>query len=491
VSDSMDQEIRTLQSLFWSASDLDGLAFAPLADAFLRKGDVKEALDLLTDGTSRHPEYATGHVVATRLYLQQGMHSEAEFVARRVLELDPENIEALSSLTTVLEDRGDAEASGFRSSLIGLDPDADEARGLADVAEPDDTAAASAEDSVSELEPFAAAGEVDATEGGIGDAAAEIGVETLDVEDLPLEATSDAWADPEADTVELKALTPDALDRTSDADDEEEVFDLGAFAASEQAEAEPASEPDAVDLSALAPDPEPESEAMDLAALAPDEESEPEAEMELMDLGALAPDAEPEPEVEVMDLGALAPDPEPEAELEVMDLGALAPDKEAEPEVEAMDLGALAPDDVLDLSELAPTAAPEGDPEMDANEPIYTRTLAELYVRQGFLDQALDVFRNLLAAEPGATDIETRIAELEGQTGAPPPPVPEPDAPAEEEVERLARDLAEGGKDAHEVDTPFAWMEEEASVESEPAQDGPDVGNYFDDLLAWEKRESQ
>jgi hypothetical protein len=206
-----------------------------------------------------------------------------------------------------------------------------------------------------------------------------------------------------------------------------------------------------------------------------------------MDLGALAPD--PEPEVEAMDLGALAPDPEPE--VEAMDLGALAPDPEPEPE--AMDLGALAPDEALDLSELAPEVAQEEDPEMDTNEPIYTRTLAELYVKQGFLDQALDVFRNLLEVEPGAADIEARIAELEGRPSITPPneaPDSGPDPTgADEEVERLARDLAEGGHDVHDVDTPFAWTEEEAPASPDSAADGGDVGSYFDNLLAWKKRE--
>ena len=77
MSESLEVEIRTLQSIFWSERDPDGLAFAPLADAFRRKGDVREALDLLVDGTARHPGYATGHVVTTRLYLEQGMFERA------------------------------------------------------------------------------------------------------------------------------------------------------------------------------------------------------------------------------------------------------------------------------------------------------------------------------------------------------------------------------------------------------------------------------
>jgi hypothetical protein len=209
-----------------------------------------------------------------------------------------------------------------------------------------------------------------------------------------------------------------------------------------------------------------------------------------MDLGALAPD--PEPEVEVMDLGALAPDPDPE--VETMDLGALAPDPE--PEVETMDLSALAPD----VSELSSEGEPEEIPGRDADEPVYTRTLAELYVRQGFTDRALAVFRHLLAADPGATDIEERIAELghdglgvvaEADDGGPENglhPTETVEEEEEEEVEALARDLADSGDGAHEVDTPFAWTEAEPSTD-DPPDDGSEIGDYFDDLLGWESQE--
>ena len=266
-------------------------------------------------------------------------------------------------------------------------------------------------------------------------------------------------------------------------------MDLGALAP----DPEPEPEVETMDLGALAPDPEaePEVEAMDLGALAPDPEPEPEVEttdlaMETMDLSALAPDLEPEPEVEAMDLAALAPDsgpePEPEPEVETMDLGALAPDPVPEPEVEMMDLGALAPDPVVNLEDASPDA--EEDSEME--RPVHTRTLAELYVKQGFTDRALDVLKQLLAAEPGAADIEARIAELEQggsgealEGGEPPTHLPE-----EEEVETLARDLADAGNGVHEVDTPFAWDEEEAASKGDG--DPGEIGGYFDDLLSWE-----
>ena len=56
----------------------------------------------------------------------------------------------------------------------------------------------------------------------------------------------------------------------------------------------------------------------------------------------------------------------------------------------------------------------------------------------------------------------------------------------EEEVETLARDLAESGSGEHDVDTPFAWTEEEADVS---AGEGPSIAEYFDVLLSWQPRD--
>ena len=539
MPEALDQEINVLESIFRSERDPDGMAFAALADAHLRNGSVKQALELLTDGTSRHPDYATGHVVIARLYFEQGMHAEAEFAARRVLELDPDNIVGLSTLASVLDDRGEAdEALELRSTLVRLDPDSDEARPFGDIV-------AAAAGAAAALAASAGVGLV--TAGAAGDASDELaealdalGLEAADQDVVVVEPELDSIdlgsspeVDLEADTVEMEALAPDTeaepevMDLAALAPDSEpEVMDLAALAPDSELEVmdlaalAPDSEPEVMDLAALAPDSEPE--VMDLAALAPDSEPEvmdlaalaPDAEPEVMDLAALAPDAEPE----VMDLAALAPDAEPE----VMDLAALAPD--TEPEV--VDLGALAPDfepeaepeaDVVDSGAVAPHPEQEHEPvsadELDEGEaaPLITRTLAELYVKQGFPDRALAVYRELLEVNPNASDLRARIAELE--TGGPeaqaeePTFEPEPpttaqealgeargeasdeapdedEAPEEEPVELLARDLAEGGDAGHEVDTPFAWGDDRAHSEEE--ETGTKIGTYFDGLLSWE-----
>jgi hypothetical protein len=111
-------------------------------------------------------------------------------------------------------------------------------------------------------------------------------------------------------------------------------------------------------------------------------------------------------------------------------------------------------------------------------------------VKQGALDQALKVYRQLGDANPGDSGIARRIEELEsGAFEEPQPPKAaheEPAAEPEEETETLARELAEGGDGAHDVDSPFAWAEDgQTPEESGDPETGPPVADYFSGLLTW------
>jgi len=121
VSDSIDQEIRTLQGLRWSLRDPEGLAFAPLADALSKKGDVLTAIEMLRDGMSRNPDYATGHVIAAEVFSAQGMMAEAEFAAKRTLDLDPDNIVALAVLDRIRGELGDDGVQSLHRGVIETD----------------------------------------------------------------------------------------------------------------------------------------------------------------------------------------------------------------------------------------------------------------------------------------------------------------------------------------------------------------------------------
>ena len=77
------------------------------------------------------------------------------------------------------------------------------------------------------------------------------------------------------------------------------------------------------------------------------------------------------------------------------------------------------------------------------DSPFVTRTMAELYAKQGYREAALDVYRQLAIHHPEDADIRDRIAELSGIAGASPPESaqpaePEMPQPAEPEIPQPA-----------------------------------------------------
>ena len=77
----------------------------------------------------------------------------------------------------------------------------------------------------------------------------------------------------------------------------------------------------------------------------------------------------------------------------------------------------------LVIEEGVPALSPEevavGDeaPLEESVEAVPTPSLAELYVSQGHLDKAIEVYRQLLEEEPDNERYREKISELEGQTG--------------------------------------------------------------------------
>ena len=75
-------------------------------------------------------------------------------------------------------------------------------------------------------------------------------------------------------------------------------------------------------------------------------------------------------------------------------------------------------------------------------------TLGELYFNQGFTDKAIEVYRELIAREPGNERLAARLRELEklqralggGEPAAAPAPRPKPPAPAPTAADSAAAD---------------------------------------------------
>ncbi len=85
----------------------------------------------------------------------------------------------------------------------------------------------------------------------------------------------------------------------------------------------------------------------------------------------------------------------------------------------------LVPPDDAELAPAAPPPEPPPaalppEPPPVAAKPFVTETMAELYLKQGFRDKSLDVYRQLLAASPHDERLRARIAELEAAPAARP-----------------------------------------------------------------------
>lgn len=227
-------------------------------------------------------------------------------------------------------------------------------------------------------------------------------------------------------------------------------------------------------------------------------EVHPEAEEVVLTLDALAPDSGQEADEMILSLDALAPEDEPEEEPEVdaaaadddevvLSLEALAP-VEVEVEVEEAEAGwGDGDEEVLSLDALAPEeAAPVAQEAVEpADGPLPTRTLAELYARQGLTREALAVYLQLAEASPDDPQVRARIAELRAETDTATDTASE-SGQDEPEVEDSHHDehLPAAPEPSPDAPTPFGWAGG-ATAEEDAEEPKPPVGDYFGALLAW------
>ena len=54
------------------------------------------------------------------------------------------------------------------------------------------------------------------------------------------------------------------------------------------------------------------------------------------------------------------------------------------------------------------------------SEPVQTRTMAELFVQQGLIGKAIEIFRQLASLDPDDVLLRARLAELEDEVENPP-----------------------------------------------------------------------
>jgi len=80
--------------------------FARLADLYLRRGQLQQALDLCEEGCKRFPQYPAGYQILSKCYETQGRLEEARTTLDQALHLDPENPEGFRQLSTIYRQLG-------------------------------------------------------------------------------------------------------------------------------------------------------------------------------------------------------------------------------------------------------------------------------------------------------------------------------------------------------------------------------------------------
>ena len=227
------------------------------------------------------------------------------------------------------------------------------------------------------------------------------------------ELSAEAVAEDERPAVPIASLAPDAPVEAVAAPDVEP-------------EPVPSDDRPVIPIASLAP------EELDAIIAAPDAASDaaPEAvpdgdDRPVVPIASLAP-GELEAPVAAPDV---APESVPDADdRAVVPIASLAPDEPDAPIAVLDD----APESVSDGGDRPvvpiPSLAPEGDEEAsDGDEPvggeIYTQTLGELYATQGAIQEAIEVYRKLIADDPDNDSLRIRLTELEslepGAEGAP------------------------------------------------------------------------
>ncbi|HEY2377503.1 MAG TPA: tetratricopeptide repeat protein [Gemmatimonadaceae bacterium] len=350
--------------------------FAPLANEYRKSGDFEQAIFICQEFLPQQPGHMSGHIVYGQALFETGRHDEARSVFETALALDPENLIALRHLGDIARARGDNEtARDWYRRVLESDPRNEEIVGILTSLDTDGGTAPPAAAPQQEN----AAGE---SEGG-----------SLQVES----AISSASPGTAAPSPSAAPAGPSE----SNFDDLAKLFTASSPSGLASGPLQLIHEGE--DLLGH-PDEHTSADAQPIRGAASssgappfarDEENAPSGfHASFLDgLTNEAPPAEPAP----------------------------AP-KQAAPQ---------APPPPQQQPASAPAAPPS-----DASSAFVTETMAELYVKQGHLDEALEVYRRLLKLHPDDANLAARASALEQDRdgrlrGVPAVPSPAPEVVAD------------------------------------------------------------
>ena len=346
--------------------------FAPLANEYRKAGQLEEAIALCRAWLPQQPGHMSGHIVFGQTLFEAGELTEARSVFETALDLDPENLIALRHLGDIARQHGEPDAARlWYKRVLDADPRNDEIAELLAQLESMAPDAAPSEPAAADSEPPGSSDTVVEVSMPVFEASIEVSVQADSAETA-------AWGS-------ASALEGDARDdlRTEDRPDEEvSLLDVSAGTVAVDVDSTALES----ELSPLAPDGLPTTVEESLGGIDMAADSEPVSGANVVDDASEAPNAGASP---ADDLG-----------LEVMEFVPPPRDTTRAPREEPSPFdGHLLTDDA-DGSGATPAA-------------FVTETMAELYLQQGFRDEALGVYRQLLQQNPDDEGLRERVAQLE------------------------------------------------------------------------------
>jgi tetratricopeptide (TPR) repeat protein len=126
MSGDTSDELKNLIERFDKAPN--SRLFAPLADAYRKRGEVDKAIELCEKGIEMYPDYVSARVILGKCFYDKGATERAREEFRHVLGVDPDNMVALKYMGEILlaEDKK-KEAAEHYQKLLSIDPTNEEA----------------------------------------------------------------------------------------------------------------------------------------------------------------------------------------------------------------------------------------------------------------------------------------------------------------------------------------------------------------------------
>jgi tetratricopeptide (TPR) repeat protein len=372
----------------------------------------------------------SGHVVYGQALYESRQLEEAKTVFEAALALDPENLSALRHLGDIARDSGDpATARTWYLRVLDADPRNDEVAGMlaeldaaapvaADAAPPTGAPASEGwgdinpERSAKDAASASVAG-TEATATKVDDEAEPAAADASPV--VEPESAPDAVATPDAvvsartsgpPPASLDQVLNDAFASEADTLEMEAPAARGASAATSRDRSPPpppAEDDSFAEVDALFDEISPPRATGSQRAVTGSQSTQPGAERaaaKSSDVGAtgdalFGDDATPESAGEAGDAVA---------GLETAEF--VSPSREAPVTVPRRDTGSMAVQGLTSFDQ--PT-----DEDSSTRAAFVTETMAELYLQQGFIAEALDIYRQLLAQNPDDVSLRDRVDQLE------------------------------------------------------------------------------